>query len=477
VSKRLRRSAEVITIVQDRFAQARGEDRGPPRNAGGAEAAAADGRRVPFLCIDSGLLFLALIYLVLTLPVFLGAARADREFDELAYHLPTIQSIRASWPQLRLGAMSYSAVAPGYHYLLASISLITGSEPMRMRLANWAISFALPALLYCFARTRSSRLSSIVLVLPLITSNFFIKSACWVLPDNAGTLMAAATVILLLHSGSLTRPAWKVGILAAVATAFRQVNLWLIAPICAKAIAGALRKSDGVREETMLRALYRLLFAIGVGAIPTLLVMTYLMHGWGGIVPLHWRAENQPAAFSTASAAVVLSLFGIFGGAYAISLGQIQRVVVFRSLIPAIAIGLLVSVATPTAYDEPAGRWGGYLWAAVKHLPAWYDRSFLFVILAPLGGFIIAFYWRRIAISHDEAIALTWFVSCAAWTAVFLVTRQIFQRYYEPMILVFLIVGAVCTTKVGNCHRLVRDLPLWILAIGQIEITYISIYR
>jgi hypothetical protein len=427
--------------------------------------------------INIGLLLIAIVYIGLTLPAFFGYAHAGRDSDEANFHLPTIRQITKNWPRLDLKAASYSAVSPGYHYLLATFAVGFGDDRTTLRAINWIVSAALPFILYCFIRQRLPRLTASLVLLPLVASNFFVKSACWVLPDNAALLAVILTLVVLFESRSPCQISWKIGILAAIATAFRQLNIWLTAPIAANSIRQFVTDQQAGNRRAKHGRWMELGVAIGSTA-PSLIVLGVLLYAWNGVVPPSWRDTNQSPAFSMAFAAVILSLFGLFGAAY------IPLCVRWKSwsradgwlIATSASLGLLISVVSPTSYDADAGRWSGYLWLVVQQLPHWHGRSIFFCVFAPAGAAVLAALWRAVA-SDSEWHGFLWAVACITWISVFIATRQLFQRYYEPTIIVFLAIAAsyaecrVCVARTWMWY-----VPLLCLTLAQIAIVYVTIY-
>jgi hypothetical protein len=92
----------------------------------------------------------------------------------------------------------------------------------------------------------------------------------------------------------------------------------------------------------------------------------------------------------------------------------------------------------------------------VDHVPAIYDRSLFFVILAPVGLVVMLMLWREMQSAGYSYQAHIWLVSVLAWSSTFLLNRQVFHRYFEPMVLIFLVIAAgfSCKPKLQKLQRI-----------------------
>jgi hypothetical protein len=405
--------------------------------------------------------WVALAFAALCAPLILTKG-GGYSWDEASYHLPAIRQIRAHWPRLCLAQDSLSATAPGYHYFLATLSLGIGTGLLNLRLANWAVSLAL---LWFLWRWFGNKRLPVALgaILPLAASNFFVKSASWVVTDNPALLGMAWVV-----AGSLAdedEPSvWGQGIVAAATTFVRQLYVWLAVPVALQ----ALRHKGAAR----LRVAAALL-PIGV------LALLYL--SWGGLVPEQWEAAEgarRGAAAGCASIAYLLSVFAVLGAAYYLAAAsprsgrqELRTGWVWMGA----ALGLVVSVAGPTDFSYSEGRWGGYLWALIAGLPSPWHRSVFLAVMAPAGGGLLGAMFARLAQSRGLGRASMWGLSYCAWAVAFYPSRQVFHRYYEPATLVFLILWLGLMTDEGDASP-GRKWPLAALAAAQLALTLAFVY-
>jgi hypothetical protein len=267
-------------------------------------------------------------------------------------------------------------------------------------------------------------------LLPLAYSNFFIKSASWIVTDNPGLLCAAAALAAIFL---LSNPAggWIAGALAGLAIFLRQLHVWLVVPL---GLGALKRMKTAVGPRLRALALVPLLVPIGV--------LGALMARWHGLVPPAWQAAVSQGSISTAPLCYLFAVFFMLGIFYVVALppGTIARSD-WRSpwTLVAAAAGLLLALAGPTDFDVAAGRWGGYLWAAAAKLPLLGQRSVLFLLLTPLGAALLAVMTQRLVRQSQHGLAMLWLGAFLAWTATALPSRLALRRYFEPTVLIFLI--------------------------------------
>lgn len=405
---------------------------------------------------------LAGFFALLCLPLLLSDRETNYSWDEASYHLPAIRQIHAHWPRLDLAGDSLSATAPGYHYVLAGIGRLTGTSRPAMRLLNFTVSFCALALLCCAWPRNTTERTILLAIAPLAFSNFFVKSASYVVTDNAALLTVAAALLAVLIAPSPRGPRWAGG-LAALSVGIRQSGIWLLAPLTA-AIAGA---SD--RRQHPLRWLLLL---------PALMVLGCLFYGWGGPVPPAWRAAHLTATvFVPASGTYLLAVLAILGPAYyyaAARPGEWREDFLSRWAGAGALAGLVIALAGPTVPDYDAGRWGGYLWDLAARLPAMADYSVLFLLLAPGGGALLGMLGRRLWVEAGPAITLTWLAAFLGWAGTGFVNRQVFHRYYEPTILVLLICWLLVLLRARPTAAPLRLKPLAALGAVQLLLTLLT---
>jgi len=408
-------------------------------------------------------LWVALLFAVLCLPLVWSDRTSNYTHDEDLFHLPAVRQIRAHWPALDLRRDSLAATAPGYHYWLATLSWITGTDRRPLRLATFAVSLALLGLLWGLF-PREQAILGAAAVLPLAGSNFFVKSASWIVTDNPALLAMTAALALILLAARPGTTVWAGG-LAAAAVFVRQMYAWLVAPILLRVWIDCRSRRDGAR------------WSWALAALPPLGVVGLLALAWGGLVPSGWRGAHYPAGTNPVASLVYgLAVLGELGGFYYFALARANWRTDFGGWSARIGagLGLALALAGPTYRSMPAGRWGGYLWDLAEHLPAPAGRSIVFLGLAPLGGAIAGLLFERLRAESGRGMAWLWLASYAAWLLSYVSNRLVFQRYFEPATLIFLIFWLLLVLRARPDQGSVWRMPLGVLTTGQIMITLLT---
>ena len=409
----------------------------------------------------SSFAFVTLVFALLCFPLVFSTRTGGYADDEDNYYLPAVRQIRDHWPALDLTRDALSAVSPGYPYLLATVSFATGPGRVALRLVTWGLSLALLGLLWRLFPSAASIVATAAL-LPLACSNFFVKSASWIVTDNPALLCAtgALAAVFLLPS---SRGGWLGGLAAGAATFLRQVHVWTAFPV-------ALRAVPRFRPKQAPRSPVRALLP----ALIPLAVLGLLAARWHGLVPPQWQeAVALRGPLTGAPLCYLLAVFVLLGAFYQWALPTDGAWTDWsaRPTLIAGAAGLVLILANPSNYDMPAGRWGGYLWSAAAHLPVIGQRSLLFVMLVPAGAALLAVMTRRLARHAGSGLAWLWVGSFLAWAATALSNRLVFHRYFESTILVFLVFWVLLLIRAQPGLPAFRANRLYALALAQGLIT------
>jgi hypothetical protein len=385
------------------------------------------------------LLLLLGLFACICWPLLSTLETSNFVFDELNYHLPAVRQIAEKWPAIDLVADSLSATAPGYHYALATLSQVTGHGMRRMRLINWALSAGLLAFVYLYARRSLSYLDASLLTIPLATSNFFIKSASWVVTDNAALLLVAIALFASLRPVLSGGGKFWLSLAAAAAVFVRQLTVWIAILPLARCIGQSASSKDHRWREPSI-AIFM--------ALPAAIVLSLLYRAWGGLVPPTWA--DTSIRFSTAGPVYLLSVVALFGIFFLPT--ESIRSAVYKSerriTTTAFLAGVLFSFTTETSFSYGLGRWGGYLWSLALRLPMLGEHSLLFAGLCGVGSVVVLLFWRGLRAQGEVRVASIFVLGLTAWASTFVVNRQIFHRYFEPTALIFLIaIGPFLLTK------------------------------
>lgn len=399
-------------------------------------------------------------FAVLCTPLILSTGTSNLQADEADFYLPAIARIRSHWPRLDLTADSLSATAPGYPYFLASVSVLFGSSVTLFRACNALISLAAVTLLWSALHQRGGRALTLAL-LPLALSNFFVKSSGWVVTDNAA-LFATVSTLLALFFVPGPKGLVLAALAATVAVMTRQMSVWLLAPL-------AYRTWHDVRLD-------RRPWLLALLALP-IIPLAILVSAWGGLVPPVWqKALPLGSAFAGAPLIYLLTVVATLAPAYYFSMTtpserRADLATPWLWTLPAAALVLLVT--SNTLQDMDAGRWGGYWWSLAALLPHTGLVSWVFVPLAPLGALLAGILVRRLWIAAGPGPSLLWLAAVVAWAGTCLVNRLVFQRYFEPPVLLFLVLWAALLAKSNPSPR---TWPLVALAALQLTLTLVTVH-
>lgn len=401
---------------------------------------------------------LAGVFLLLTLPLLFARGENPYTWDETSFYFPAIRQIREHWPRVDLLQDSLSATAPGYQYVLAGVSFVTGVERLPLRFVNLLVSLGVLALLWRWWPADRSWRFAFLAMLPLAASNFFVKSSAYVVTDNAALLATAGTLGALLFApagGGLGRAS----VLSTAAVFIRQSSLWLMAPL-----GFQLLRAGPPRWRLAL-------------VLPPLAAVLWMVVTWKGLVPPRWQADVKASGLLVpAAGAYLLSVLGVLGSFYYLAARPANwREDVFnRFTALGAAAGLVFAFAGTNIPDYEAGRWGGYLWEVAARVPALGAFSPVFIVLAPAGGAMLAILGRRLWLEAGHSVALPWLAACLAWAGAGLSNRLVFHRYFEPTILLLLIAWLALVLRSRGPDARVAGLPLAILGAGQLAITLIT---
>jgi hypothetical protein len=367
--------------------------------------------------------------------------------DETLYYRPAILQIRGTWPALSVTNDSLSATAPGYPWILAGASLVLGPSIETLRIINLAVGLLV---LLVLGRSLSVSVGSRVaalLLLPLATSNYFLKSCCWIVTDNASLLFVVATVCVLLSSPGRMKPL-LLGALVGAAVFVRQSNLWLVAPVAISVFTEL--DSHDTASSTVATRLWR----VAVAITPAVTIFAWFFLSWGGLVPPRWTEKAQH--MSLAPLVYLLALQGLLGLPFlaALTLSMPNRETRWRIVLVGAGIGVLLAVAGETSADYPSGRWGGYLWNVAAITPVVAGRSIFVTMMVALGGGCLGWFIDEFLRSRDRRSALLLGIIYLAFWISFLPNRQAFHRYFEPTLLVFL--ALACAQVLRDGVRLTR---------------------
>jgi hypothetical protein len=390
--------------------------------------------------------------LLTTLVALFGRQPASVAVDQNLFHLPAVRQFAGQWPHVDLSNYS-SATSPGYHLVLAAAARFVSNDVVLLRLVGATFGVALVFLLASAAADRNNARAA-WLALPLATSYYVINSTAWALPDNAAWLLLTIALLLAIRTNGWPLYAGSAAVLALLVFT-RQSHAWALLPFAVGAgLSGRIRTATGpsvdpieaLRPVSNAPSSYlRTALLAGVAMLPALAVLAWLVSLWHGLTPPAFRPGSgvdlplatKMGGVAPAAPAMVLALIGLFGTpllAWVWPTARSRRVV--RLMLLGAAAGFVVGILPETTYNDLSRRSG--LWNLVLKLPTVGGRSPLIVGLATLGGAVVAAALARLPVRERSVLA----AALAGFTLVQAANGLVWQRYYEPFVLIWLILAA-----------------------------------
>ncbi len=387
--------------------------------------------------------------LVLAVPYLVGIAALQgltgdvRTFhieDEGWYHVPTILQFGDQLPWVNLESYP-AAQTPLFHLIFALWGKVAGFELWDLRLLNVAISYVMVLVLFRWLRRGFGFDVPQALALTLLfgLSPHVLGVSFAVLTDNLSMLFGIVA-LERFHRASQDRSlgTFAIGCAAmAAAVLTRQSFLWL-APIAAWVLLTALPSP-------------RRLVAGATLVSVSLLPFAALIAVWGGLVPkgadpascglCSSRAGVPDAGPVTRALGFSVALFGLYAAvAYAPIVARRVRSLAMpppRVVAAPVLVGLALAGVSELVYRPPVSltRLGdeGYLWRIADQLPAVASSSLVFWALVPLGALSLVLLARRSGWLSLPVVYLIAFLTST------LAVRLIYQKYFDPFVLLGLI--------------------------------------
>ncbi|MEY4942865.1 MAG: hypothetical protein RL254_1046 [Planctomycetota bacterium] len=385
---------------------------------------------------------LAVLFACAVLPVIMFGSDATSEAsDEAAAHLPTVLQFAAQLPTPDLHDYP-SATGPGYHLLMA-VPARLGVGVHGLRIIASLAGLALVLLVWRTAARAAGPAVALALTLPLLVSTYVLSGSAWLTTDVLSVLIGTTMVAIAAWWMPTMRTFLTLAVLFVAALSVRQTNVFLAAPILAAGILGSpLGRSASDAEQWSgdePRSWSRLAAAC-LALVPAALLLLALVNLWGGLMPATFRSLHDKG-LSPVAPAYGLALLGTWA---AIALLPMAPEVLHTVRRHALAITLVASLAflgavvADSTWSVEQGRWGGAYWMIVKAFPAIGGRSMVIVAAAVVGAVLAAVLWIRAAEIRRGRQATIVLVSLLALMVVQAGNSQVWQRYFDPAILVAL---------------------------------------
>lgn len=342
--------------------------------------------------------------------------------DEDYYHWPTILQFAQEWPNPDL--VNYrSATGPLFHLVFAGLYRL-GFEMWSLRTINMVISYVgIVFLYYTIQKTGASRTYSLILSILFGISPYFFGSSFVLMTDNLAVTFAIASLygIYCLKATPRMGTVVVTAILVTGALLTRQFYLWLLPPLL-----WIIYKAPKPSSWRWLAA--------AVSMLP-IVPLCWLMIQWHGPVPPKFQKAHAATGLGDLTGTILLlSLIGAYALMIAPSEVFNRRNVSNRRLWAFIATVITTWVALFIKSVPPGSVLrDGYLVKMSTMLGKKIGAtSVLFYVLSGVG---LGYLWRRWPDRRDHAIP---FLCIAGCSLVSLRTTGYFQKYYDPLALIFL---------------------------------------
>ena len=385
---------------------------------------------------------LAILFALAVLPViFFGNNSTSEASDEAVSHLPTVMQFAAQLPTPDLRDYP-SATGPGYHLLMA-VPARLGLGVQGLRVLGSIAGLALILLVWRIAARAAGPGVGLALALPLLCSTYVLSGSAWLTTDVLSVLIGSTMVAVSAWWIPNIRTFLTLSVLFVAALSVRQTNIFLAAPVLAAGIlASPLGRSASDAEQWSgdePRSWSRLAAAC-CALVPGTLMLLALMNMWGGLLPPAFRSLHDKG-FSPVAPAYGLALMGTWASIALLPLlPEVVQTIRRHALVMVVMalLGCLAAVVADSTWSVEEGRWGGAFWMIVRAFPSIGDRSIVIVAAAVVGSVLSAVLWIRAAEIRRGRQATIVLVALLALMAVQAGNSQVWQRYFDPAVLVSL---------------------------------------
>ncbi len=392
-----------------------------------------------------------LLFYLLTLPLILldynvGRAFADSEF----FHLPAIWSFTEQFD-----FSDYSvASTPGYHVIIAIIAKFFSGNIIFLKLVSSLITAGLIGSMAAYLHRNAGTARTLLLLLPMIFSLYFLPDGVWVVPDNLAWLTVWGLFVLSTTMPLNGKYLFFAGVVVFMAVTVRQLNLWLATVLWAAGLSLPLFHGGWIKKNVVFFCLSFLV------TVPAFFVLWYFVRLWGGLVPPSLQSHHI-SHMSYCVPSFFLSVFFVYSSFYTpiviAALNKIDRRDVYQCAVAGFCLGFFAAVIPETTYNYDAGRFSGF-WNLVRFAPTIGHTSTLIVITSSLGGAAL-FSWVLLLKKEFRIIVLFPTLSfVAANTA----NQVVLERYFSGFIfiLMFLILSQTDRIVWKELPRLVWSGPV-----------------
>ena len=384
------------------------------------------------------ILLAILAFYIPALPLILLDYNAGRAYsDQYFGHLPTIMAFAD-----HIDFSNYeSATTPGYHLLIALFARYISPNIIFLKLISSLITALFTAVFAGLLYPKAGRTKTVILLLPMIFSLYFLPDGVWLVPDNLAWLTVATIFILSATCPPGARYFIWTAIVLLFAVTIRQSNLWLAAVPWAVGITPLLFHTDRQQNKIAIAGVSLLI------TLPAFLVLFYFYHTWGALVPPAVQVRHG-RGMSFSVPAFFLSVFFIYTVFYMPVVLQAFKKTITRSALPFIGagfvIGFLAAVIPATDFNYDAGRFSGF-WNFVRLAPNIGHTSVLLTITSTLGGAMLSC-WLLLV---DRKFRFVLLVACLAFVLALIPNTLVLERYFAVFVFILLFMILYRTDKVA----------------------------
>jgi hypothetical protein len=295
--------------------------------------------------------------------------------------------------------------------------------------------------------------ASMIIAIPLLASSYAVFSWIWPTTDLPAADLYLTAVFLEFQTWPSDRARMLIyAALGVVGILIRQQYVFLAGVPAGIIVIEAILSRR-------LPELRRLAFYL-LPLIPSILILGFLIHIWGGLVPpdqaYHFAPLSAPIAL-----AHILGFTGLIGAPFALSLWRLLRQTEINpsaAIITAVIIAVFAVAILPLNASVSDGRYGSMLWTIEDHLHSNSVRLLYLFSAISLGT---AIWFAVITICVRLQYAPPTLVIFGLYWLTLLVEERCFQRYIEEPILLTLSVFILLLARLPKFERIV-----WIIWFG-----------
>ncbi len=358
----------------------------------------------------------------------------EKSWDHDRFHLPLVRQYAASFPAIDLSDHG-AATGPGLHLLLAAFATVLGDGEATIQWLCSLFGVGLAATVAGrLAAWRGRGAEGFLLALPLCLSPYLLGNSIWVMTDNLSLWLLAIVLLGAILAGKAGASPLRLGLAAAGAALVRQSNLWVLPAVLAAGVASAWRRWSGGEGGAGRPLLIAML-----ACLPALAVVAWLAWLWGGLVPPRFASFHE-ALWQGSTPLYALALFGAYGLPLVLPLqGGFRAALRGRSMrLLLLAWAAMLAFADDSYASLEEGRNGGWLWTLVAAMPAPGGRSLALAGLSLVGVLLLGTLADAAARAGRGPRVWLAILTLAGFVAAHAVNRQLFQRYFDPTILLYL---------------------------------------